>query len=41
MTNFDNDENVFYVDTYVDSINLTDYKGKEVVIQFLTDIKNK
>ncbi|CAK92228.1 unnamed protein product (macronuclear) [Paramecium tetraurelia] len=40
ITNFD-DENIFYVDTFVDSINLTDQKGQEVVIQILTDINNK
>ncbi|CAD8062927.1 unnamed protein product [Paramecium primaurelia] len=41
VTNFDNDENIFYVDTFVDSIILQDYKGQEVVIQFLTDINNQ
>ncbi|CAD8082066.1 unnamed protein product [Paramecium primaurelia] len=40
VTTYDEDENIFYLDTFVDSINMSDYRGKEVILQVITDINN-
>ncbi|CAD8127927.1 unnamed protein product [Paramecium sonneborni] len=41
ITNFDKNEKIFYIDTFVDSIDISDYKGKEIILIILTDINNQ